>query len=208
METAMISRVQVAAMTAIVLTLVARGPGPFAQPAPSAPSIAPSSSAGAPQAGAAAATAARPEDVASLDAILAALYDVISGPAAAKRDWDRFQSLFVQDARLIPIGRRQGSPPQARILTPEDYVARAAPVFEQNGFFEREVARTVETFGALTHVFSTYESRHARDEEKPFARGINSIQLLNDGTRWWIVTVCWQAETPDTPLPDKYLPRK
>jgi hypothetical protein len=206
----MTSRVHVAAVTVIVALLLARGPGALAQPVPSAPSTAPapSASAAAPQAAAAAAApAARPQDVASLDAILAALYDVISGPAAAKRDWDRFLSLFVQDARLIPIGRRQGSPPQARVLTPEDYVARAAPVFEQNGFFEREVARTVETFGPLTHVFSTYESRHARDEEKPFARGINSIQLLNDGTRWWIVTVYWQAETPDTPLPDKYLPR-
>ena len=150
----------------------------------------------------------RPEDVTSADAILAALYDVISGPAGVKRDWDRFRSLFAPGARLIPIARREGAPAEARVLTPDDYVARSSSRLEKDGFFEREIARTVETYGGMTHVFSTYEARRARDEEKPFMRGINSIQLLNDGTRWWIVTVYWQSEAPDIPLPDKYLPRK
>jgi hypothetical protein len=143
-----------------------------------------------------------------MDAIVAALYDVISGPAGAKRNWDRFRSLFAPGAHLIPIAGRPGTPAQARMLTPDDYIARASSRLEQDGFFEREIASRVETYGALTHVFSTYESRHARDEEKPFARGINSIQLLNDGTRWWIVNVYWQGEAPDLPLPEKYLPGK
>ena len=94
------------------------------------------------------------------------------------------------------------------MLTPDDYIARSSARLEQDGFSEREIARTVETFGAMTHVFSTYEARRARDGETPFMRGINSIQLLNDGTRWWIVTVYWQSEAPDVPLPDRYLPRR
>jgi hypothetical protein len=151
--------------------------------------------------------AARPADVASMDAILAALYDAISGPSGAPRDWDRFRSLFVAGARLMPIAHPAGAAAQARVLTPDDYVARVTPMFEQAGFFEREVARRVETYGSLTHAWSTYESRRTREDAAPFASGINSIQLLNDGARWWIVSVLWEPERPDVPLPAIYLPR-
>jgi len=150
---------------------------------------------------------ADPKDVATEDAILAALYDVISGPACQKRDWNRFKSLFVPGARLIPTGRPNGTV-TARVMTPDEYATNAQRTLEENGFFEHETARTGETFGAITHAFSTYESRRQANDEKPFARGINSIQLLNDGTRWWVVTVYWQAERPDSPIPPQYLPKK
>jgi hypothetical protein len=71
-------------------------------------------------------------------------------------------------------------------------------------FYESEVSRKVEQFGAIAHVFSTYESRHA-PEEKPFSRGINSIQLFNDGKRWWVVTIFWDSERDGLALPEKYL---
>ena len=48
---------------------------------------------------------ADPKDVASIDAIMKAVYDVISGDAGKLRDWDRFRSLFHKDARLIPSGK-------------------------------------------------------------------------------------------------------
>jgi hypothetical protein len=141
-------------------------------------------------------------DVASLDAVIAALYDVISGPAGAPRNWDRFRSLFAPGARLLPIVKpRPDGPSEVRVMSPDDYVGRASKTFEQSGFYEREVKREVQTFGGLTHVWSTYEARHASDEATPFMRGLNSIQVLNDGTRWWIVTVMWQPETPAFPLP-------
>ena len=148
--------------------------------------------------------AANPGDVATMDAIIASLYDVISGPPGA-RNWDRFRSLFVPGARLIPTGRRQTGEIGSRVLAPEEYVTRSAPLIEKNGFFEREISRRTEKFGNIAHLFSTYESRHNKDDEKPFARGINSIQLMNDGKRWWIVTVFWQAEDDKTPLPAEYL---
>ena len=152
-----------------------------------------------------AAPAASPADVASLDAILAALYDVISGPAGKKRDWDRMRSLFVPGARLIPTGPRQSGGYGARVLTVDEYIERASGVFDKEGFYERESARQTELFGQIAHVFSTYESRHAPDDAKPFQRGINSIQLLNDGQRWWVVTIFWQGEDAKNPLPEKYL---
>lgn len=149
--------------------------------------------------------AARPADVASMDAILAALYDVISGPAGQKRDWDRFRSLFVPGARLIPTGGVAGQPARATVLTPDEYVVRAGANLEANGFFEREIGRSVDTFGRITQVFSTYDSKRTLADAQPFQRGINSIQLLNDGTRWWVVSVYWDAERADNPIPARYL---
>jgi hypothetical protein len=148
---------------------------------------------------------ASPADVQSVDAILATLYDVISGPAGKHRDWNRFRSLFVPDARLIPTRHdKNGSGADIAVYTPEQYQARAAAALEQ-GFFERGIHNTTESFGNIVHVFSTYESRHTPDG-KPFQRGINSIQLLKDGDRYWVVTILWDGETPTNPIPAKYLP--
>ena len=151
---------------------------------------------------------ANPADVESIDAIIAAAYDVISGPAGRTRDWDRERSLFISGARLIPTaveaGRNDvGLAPQT--LNVEDYIARVEPLFAKNGFYEKEVARRVEQFGQIAHVWSTYESRHDPSEPQPFMRGINSIQLFDDGNRWWILSIYWQHESAEHPLPKKYL---
>lgn len=149
---------------------------------------------------------AKEDDVRSIDTILAATYDVISGPAGKKRDWDRFRSLFYPGARLIPTGKRPNDTEvRARVLTPDDYVERSAPFLEKEGFFERGVSNNVEQFGNIAQVFSTYESRHTAGDAQPFQRGINSFQLVNDGKRWWIMTIMWQAETPESPIPQEYL---
>ncbi len=147
--------------------------------------------------------AARPADVDTLDHILAAVYDVISGPPGP-RDWDRMRSLFVPGARLIPTRVTPEGNVTANVLTLEEYIQRGRAFLEQNGFFESSVANRVEQWDHIAHVFSTYESRHAK-AEKPFARGINSFQFFNDGKRWWVVTIFWEAETPGAPLPEKYL---
>jgi len=151
---------------------------------------------------------ARPSDVSSLDAIMAALYDVISGPAGQARDWDRFRSLFIPGARLIPASGPAGQPVQAMVWTPDDFVERAGRNLERSGFFEREIGRTTESFGSVTHAFSAYDSRRTATDSAPFASGINSVQLLNDGTRWWVVTVYWDSSPrTDLVIPERYLRR-
>ena len=150
---------------------------------------------------------ARPADVSSVDAIVAALYDVISGPAGQKRDWNRMRSLFIPGARLIPVRADSGGGSTAIVLDVEAYIDRSGPFLEQGGFFEREIARRTERFGNIAHVFSTYEARRTLQDPAPFMRGINSIQLQRDGDRWWIVTVFWDAERVGNPLPAEYLPR-
>jgi len=149
--------------------------------------------------------AADPADVASLDSIIAAVYGVISGPAGKKRDWNRMRSLFVPGARLIPTGPRPGGQYGSRVLTLDEYIERSSPLFDKAGFYEREASRKTDSFGQIAHVFSTYESRHDSNDAKPFQRGINSIQLMNDGKRWWILTIFWQGEDEKNPLPEKYL---
>ncbi|MGB6483120.1 MAG: hypothetical protein WBE86_06500 [Candidatus Acidiferrales bacterium] len=151
--------------------------------------------------------AANPADVSSPNAILGALYAVISGPAGQKRDWGRFRSLFLPGARLIPTSPKPAGGERAQTLTPDDYVARAGAYFDKHGFFEKEAARKAERFGGIMQVFSTYESRHMAADAVPFARGINGIQLFFDGSRWWIVTIFWQEETPSNPLPEEFLPQ-
>jgi hypothetical protein len=188
-----------AAQAFLVLLLVSINFGPLLaqdQPKPATPSQQP------------AATQpheAKPADVASPDAILAATYDVISGPATQERDWDRFRSLFYPGAQLIPTKPKQEGGLSATFVTPEGYIDRAGPYFKKNGFFEREIGRRTERWGNIMQVFSTYESRHDPKDPAPFARGINSFQLFFDGTRWWIMTIYWAEETPQTPLPPEFL---
>ena len=152
-----------------------------------------------------------PNDVASIDAIVTAAYDVISGPAGQKRDLERERSLFLPGARLIPTAMKAGSTNMSeigpQILDIEGYIARVEPYFAENGFYEKEVARRTEQFGHIAQVWSIYESRHSESDPEPFMRGINSIQLFNDGIRWWIITIYWQHESPEDPLPEKYLQR-
>ena len=157
---------------------------------------------------------ADPSDVSSIDAIVTAAYDSISGPAGEKRNWDRERSLYYPGARLIPTARPVTSDDwqmtsenkiAPQILDIEGFIARVEPFFEENGFYEKEIARRTEQFGHVAHVWSTYESRHNADDPEPFMRGINSIQLFHDGSRWWIVTIYWQQESLVHPIPAKYV---
>jgi hypothetical protein len=149
------------------------------------------------------APAARPSDVASMGAIIEAVYDVISGPKGQERDWNRMRSLFVPGARLISAHTGKDGLTTAHVMSVDDYIRLGDPLLKKDGFFEREAHRTEDRFGNIAQVFSTYESRHEKDG-KPFQRGINSFQLLFDGKRWWVVTIYWQGEKPDLPIPKQY----
>ncbi|MGB0347765.1 MAG: hypothetical protein ACPGGA_09785 [Balneolaceae bacterium] len=143
-------------------------------------------------------------DTESIQSTIDALYEVISGDAGVERDWDRFKNLFIDDAKLIPTGKTQQGEIVYRYWTPEEYIEIAGASLERDGFWESEIGQKVEQFGNIVHVFSTYDSRRTQDGEV-FMRGINSIQLLNDGSRFWIVSVYWSSETSEHPIPDIYL---
>jgi len=148
------------------------------------------------------------KDVASLDAIIEALYDVISGEKGEARDWDKFRYLFHASGTLRSVGKTKEGKVDTRAMTPEDYIKRAEPFLVGDGFFEREIGRRTEQYRHITHIFSTYDSRNSANDKKPFARGINSIQLIHDNDRWWIISILWNGETKEDPLPQKYLRMK
>lgn len=159
----------------------------------------------APAAAPAAMYTARAADVSSVDGIVAALYDVISGPPGQARDWNRMRSLFMPDGRMMVVAPQKDGSFKAVPMTVDGYIVRNGKVLLEQGFFETELARTTESFGQLAHVFSTYEARRGTPESAPFARGINSIQLYNDGQRWWVTSVVWRSEDDKLKLPERYL---
>ena len=181
---------------AITLTTVACGTGTRTTVAQQAPTPA-----AQPAAPATVQPAARPADVESIDAIMRAIYDVISGAAGQKRDWDRFRSLMAPGARLIPTGRRADGTGGLRVWTAEEYIQTAGPQLETSGFFEREIGRKLERYGNVVHLMSAYDSKRTLNDPAPFARGVNSFQLFFDGKRWWVVTIFWEQETPENPIP-------
>jgi hypothetical protein len=145
--------------------------------------------------------AAKAGDVKSLDAILAAIYDVISGPAGG-RDWSRFRSLFLPQARFTQVGTGPDGSKMVLTWSVDEFVRDAGEVFSKEPFYERAMVNRPESFGNITQVFSSYES-HRSLTDKAFERGINSIQVLNDGTRWWVLSILWDTERAGNLLPAK-----
>jgi hypothetical protein len=141
-------------------------------------------------------------DVNSLDAILREIYKVISGPAG-DRDWQRFRSLFLPQARFTQVGKQPDGSTFVISWSVDEFVRDAGIIFAKEPFYENAIVNHSESFGNMTQVFSSYESRHA-PSEKPFERGINSIQLLNDGTRWWVIAISWDSERAGNPLPKNF----
>jgi hypothetical protein len=197
--------------TAVLFILALSSAAAFAQSATPTPPAAPAPLVGS-IAGHPGWPAAKPEDVSSPEAILAAVYSVISGPKGQSRDWDRMRSLFLPDARLIPTTTVPATPAGAAahtdavFLTIDGYITRSSARMTSAGFFEHSIHNEIEQFGNIVQIWSTYESRHNVDDPTPFARGINSFQLLKDGDRYWVVNIYWDAESPTHPIPAKYLP--
>ena len=152
-----------------------------------------------------------PGDVDTVDHLVASLYDVVSGPAG-QRDWDRFRALFVPDGRLVWIVPESAATKDASarksdavFLTPDMFMQRNDPDFKTNGFFERSIVKRVEEFGNLVEVWSTKESRDAKDDAQPSSRGIDSFQIVRAHGRFWIASLILDDERPGVTLPAKYL---
>ena len=132
----------------------------------------------------AAAAAQRPEDVATLDGIIAAYYEVVSGPAGGVPDAARDRSLHHPDAWVAIAGVNAEGERFVRVMTLDAYHANTGP--RRQGFYEWETGRVVQRSGNMVHVWSAYASARTPGGE-PFERGVNSITLFHDGTRWWIM---------------------
>ena len=154
-----------------------------------------------------------PADAASVDAIVSALYAAVSHGPDASPDFDRMRRIFLYVGMLVPPKAPDAE--DFRVMDVDQFEERVLKSRvaqkekgQPTGFFEREIGRRTDCFGNVCQVFSAYEARHSPSDEKPFVRGINSIQLLRDGRRWWIASVVWDTERPDNPIPAQYLAGK
>ncbi len=146
----------------------------------------------------------RPEDVATLDGVIKAYYEVVTGPAGQPRDWARDRSLHHPQAQVVIVAHGPDGRAVANVMTLAEYHERSGALADQ-GFFEREIHRVTETHGAVTHVWSTYEWR-GQEDGPVGGRGVNSIHLVHDGERWWITSWMFDGRDDAPPVPPEYLP--
>ena len=123
------------------------------------------------------------------------MYAMVSGPAGP-RDWSRQPQVFHPDARQMRTGVDAAGAPWIKIMSPDAYATDTAGFFAAEPFFEVEIARRMDVMGNMAHVWSLYEARRAPHDATPERRGINSIQLYNDGDGWRIISMIWDNERP------------
>jgi hypothetical protein len=140
------------------------------------------------------------DDFTTIDGILRALYETISGPKGT-RDWERERRLFLGNGHLVPTRPLPEGGAAADVFDVDGYIASREPFFLANDFWEIEIGRRVERFGSIAQVWSAYEARSAPDGPVT-RRGINSVQLFFDGTRWRIVSILWDNEREGVRLTD------
>jgi hypothetical protein len=156
-------------------------------------------------AGAFSQTFPRAEDVQTLDGLMKAYYEVVSGPAGAPRQWERDRSLHHPEAQIVIINNREDGQPVANVMTLADFHDRSGGISER-GFFEYEIHRETSRHGSNAHIWSTYEWR--TDMDGPVGgQGVNSLQLFHDGERWWIMGWTFDGRNDAPAVPDEYLPR-
>lgn len=144
----------------------------------------------------------------TIDGTIDALYNVISGEKGEERDWDLMRYIYHPNGRLVATRQNPDGTAGAVFLTPEGYIESSGRWLFENGFFEEEIHREVAVFGNIAQVFSTYQCFKSKSDTEPFMRGINSIQLINQGNRWRVVNIFWLQETEDNPIPQVYLPKQ
>jgi len=142
-------------------------------------------------------------EVASPEALVAAVYAAISGPAG-ERDWAHFRALFLPEARFTRTRPQPDGTRSVNSMSIDDFINTAGDYFKKEAFYESAVVNRISRYGRMVDALSSYESRHAPGE-KPFARGINSMQMISDGTRWWMVSIAWDDERADNPMPKEFL---
>lgn len=137
-------------------------------------------------------------DQAKLDELITAFYEVISFEEGGSPDWERMRTLFSPHARITRV-----TPEGTDYYDLDGFQEMAKEAVElgvYTRFHEVEVRRDQRVFGALAHVLSAYETKQTAYSREPFARGVNSLQLIREGNTWKVLSLFWDEERVDNPL--------
>jgi hypothetical protein len=147
---------------------------------------------------------ARSEDVSTIEGIVKASYEAISGAVGVPRDWGRDRTLFDPQSRSVAV---EVDPKTGAVTTKakseQNFADEADAWMVKNGFTERELAHIIKRYGNVATVLSSYEGKIAAG--KVVSRGVNIFQLYFDGKRWWILSMVWDEERPGNPIPPDLL---
>jgi hypothetical protein len=136
----------------------------------------------------------RAEDVSSIDGIIRAYYQVVSGPAGQPREWGRDATLYIPGVRFVVFSKDKNGKTTAQSMTHQEFVDASDRAMVTKGFYE-----------GAAHVLSTAESS-ASPSGPAQARSIDSLELYRDGMRWWIASAnVWELGS-DESLPAEFLP--
>lgn len=184
------SRLRVTAFVAVILLVVALAAIPQAKQTThvSVPTVAP-----------------RAGDVSSIDNIVQASYETISGGVGVPRQWSRDRSLYDPNVRFVYTSVN----PETKAImihseSHQDFVDGSDAFLVKEGFEERELKHVTKRFGNVATVLSSYEGKVAAG--KVITRGVNIFQLYFDGKRWWVLSMVWDQERPDNMLPTELQP--
>lgn len=139
-------------------------------------------------------------DAKTIDALIKASYEVVSGEKGAKRQWERDIYLHHPEAVYSYFDKQKGG---QRTMTLQEFHKETDAMVFHTDFYESEINREVRVFGNIAHVWSTYETRLEKDG-KVERRGINSIQLIYENDRWYILSWTFCGETDENIIPKTF----
>jgi hypothetical protein len=147
---------------------------------------------------------ARAEDVGTIEGIVTASYETISGGVGGPRQWGRDRTLFDPNSRSVSVhvDAKTGAI-KTTSMTEQDFADQSDASLVKDGFTERELKHIIKRFGNVATVLSSYEGTVASG--KVITRGVNIFQLYFDGKRWWILSMVWDEERPGNPIPKELL---
>lgn len=144
--------------------------------------------------------------VKSIDSIVSSIYEVVSGKKGEERDWKLHKTIFHPEARIISTYRNNEGEYEISFLSVDEYMKKYRSYFKGITLFEKDSNREIEINNNMAHVFSTFESYKNQNDSIPFKIGTASIQLYNDGERWYVLNMYYKNESKEDKVPSKYLP--
>jgi hypothetical protein len=147
----------------------------------------------------------RADDVSSLDGIIKAYFEVVSGPAGKPREWGRDATLYIPNVRFVIVKEDAKGKTAALSMTHQEFVDDSEAARGGKAFYEREIHRIVHRAGNMAYVLSTAE-QSASANGPALGHSIDSLDLYWDGTRWWIASANIWEVNPGHALPPEFLP--